>query len=93
MVFNRRLGTEQPRQRSGLVSDMTNSRLHCCVPFCARTTVPKNGWDEWLCQKHWPGADHKLRALKLRAEKFNRQWLYQRAWARCKRQAIERALT
>lgn len=31
-----------------------SERLHCCVPFCSRTTRPERGFTEWVCGKHWP---------------------------------------
>jgi hypothetical protein len=39
-------------------------RVSCCVPFCKRSTK----WDcsEFLCGKHWPAIDARLRKRKYR---------------------------
>lgn len=74
------------------------ARVPCCVPFCRRTIVNKNGWSEWLCPDHWRLVSRKIKALRAKVrheKKFNRHahgfdldaWL----WREAKRQAIERA--
>ena len=92
-----------------------SDRIHCCVPFCRRTTKDDGHVSEFLCSNHWPtisphlrrresklrrlykrrfgdyafwhfpaGSPKRIEALKLRR-------LYEKAWERCKSQAIERA--
>ncbi len=84
-----------------------SKRVACCVPFC-RCTVPDRGQDEVICGKHWRLADRSLtrryKALWRWIERNKdgspssdrrlvRRWhTAARAWARIKRQAIERAM-
>ncbi|MFC5509337.1 hypothetical protein [Bosea massiliensis] len=93
------------------------TRIHCCVPFCRRTTAKP--YSEWICGKHWPLVPKRVKLFRRRADasldraraamaaildmsderypdtmialnKAHRR--SQRAWERCKRFAIERAM-
>lgn len=82
---------------------MMTTRLHCCVPFCRRTTAHTE-FSEWLCGDHWRLVDRRRRQVYGR---YMRQWrryrgapsglsrsehnAAHRIWERLKRQAIERA--
>lgn len=77
-----------------------SDRIPCLVPFCGRTMrrTPDSGPDtEFICAKHWPAIDRRVRRLHCkirRKRKRGAQGLEaaaQRMWDRCRRQAIERA--
>lgn len=80
-------------------------RIHCCVPFCRRTTAARllpPGHTEWMCSEHWRVVPSRL---KRRRAKLHRKLaksyiaitalrieaLDDRVWAACKRAAIEAA--
>jgi hypothetical protein len=79
------------------------TRLHCCVPFCRRTTRNDKGFSEWICGRHWRAVGHREKWLHRRAKRMLRVgragWTAEeiaafaaRAWERCKRHAIEKAV-
>lgn len=78
-------------------------RVPCQVIGCGRTIaalkIKPDG--EWICADHWALVDPAIKRLKLRAKRRAKRlgrWTYTNAvlargiWARCKKQAIERAL-
>lgn len=77
-----------------------SSRTACAVIGCRRTT-PKDGiWLEWMCPKHWPTVDRRVRWMMSRIKRRAKRsgWtpslviLEKRVWARAKRQATEAAV-
>lgn len=78
---------------------MAAVRIACCVPFCRRTLRNDEGFQEWICSRHWQATDKKLRRFRsmlIRRGK-RRGWtririeLEAEYWAKLKAQAIERA--
>jgi hypothetical protein len=73
-------------------------RLPCCVPFCRRTRKDDGRYREWICAIHWKPVPPRLKKFKLATvrralscpgpKEIARA---DRAWARCKRAAIEAA--
>jgi hypothetical protein len=79
-----------------------SKRLHCCVPFCGRSTKNEKGYVEWVCQKHFGPVSARAKFIHRAAKRAQMRgragWtkdeinaLAMRAWARVKREAIERA--
>lgn len=83
---------------------MKPGRVPCLVPFC-RCTVPEGRHppgSEVICQKHWRAVSKRekaflrmvRRALRRTLDPQGRERLLQmddRAWARCRKDAIEKA--
>ena len=85
-----------------------SERLLCCVPFCKRTRGDRKGDPltrgmEWLCQDHWPLVPARLKKRRAKLRKMKKRTddparisrideADARAWADCKRNAIERAV-
>lgn len=69
---------------------MTDGRIACVVPGC-RCSRKANRYAEFICAKHWPMTDRKLRRVMFRARKRNERTVADMAWGKLKRQAIERA--
>jgi hypothetical protein len=79
------------------------NRIPCVVPFCGRTRA--GAGFEWICMIHWPMVDRALRRrlgrcrrLIKKAHLLGREGVvaalnasFDRTWASCKSQAIERA--
>jgi len=79
-----------------------SDRTPCLVPFCRRTSGRDAFWGdacEFLCGKHYPLVDKRLRWLRGRVKAKARRlgWtpaliaLETRLWARAKAQALDRA--
>jgi hypothetical protein len=75
-------------------------RLHCCVPFCQRTT-PKGLYDEWICQRHWSPVRQQHRRAYNRIRRLLRQSdgtddtlciRAARLWSRVRQEAINLAV-
>lgn len=78
-------------------------RVRCCVPFCRRTT-PAGRFREWICGKHWKAVSLPTRAARRKWDRlgykaFNAHrdpapaWARaDRAWEKCKAEAIEAAV-
>lgn len=84
---------------------MTGIRLSCAVPGCNRTRGQRKGeppireGEEWVCGDHWRLVPKMMRHIVARARKRLRRRdtdanirSFNRIWARCKREAIERGL-
>lgn len=75
-----------------------DDRVQCCVIGCRRTTKAGQGYDEWICAKHWPTVPKALRARYARAKRLRRRrasksmdrvvW---QIWGRCKDAAFSEA--
>ncbi|GLK86629.1 hypothetical protein [Ancylobacter defluvii] len=81
--------------------------IGCCVPFCRaargdRKGDPLSAHMEWICSRHWQSVSKRLkrRRSKLRrllartndpARRLRINEADNRAWAACKREAIEAA--
>lgn len=73
-------------------------RLHCCVPFCRRTTARFQPPTEWICGRHWQLVSKDKRRVYGRRKRAWRRYHHEndgiaadRIWSRLKREAIERA--
>jgi hypothetical protein len=75
-------------------------RLPCCVPFCRRSRKDDGKFKEWICGIHWKPVPARLKWFKRAADRRVRSTFglaaherarADRAWARCKRAAIEAA--
>ena len=78
-------------------------RIQCCVPYCRRTHHNREGFIEWVCQTHWRAVRKRtkrfwrLAKAKARNAATEKEWSKehlrcQRAWERCKREAVEAAM-
>ena len=73
-------------------------RIRCCVPHCSRTHRNVEGFDEWICQRHWSLVPQQLRRVHNRIRRLRRNGSpvsTKRAghiWERCKRIAIEKGM-
>lgn len=78
-----------------------DDRTLCLVPFCRRTASAKlmGGAAQFLCGKHYPLVDKRIRRLRARVKRKVRKtgWtvalarLDDRLWDRAKQQALDRA--
>lgn len=80
-------------------------RVRCEVPGCARTIArsrldhPEAASIEWLCHKHWPLVETRLRRLhsRIRRRHNKKGWTRvakiaeYRVWRQCVADAIEKA--
>lgn len=80
------------------IGQQAAGRITCCVPFCRRTRLNDQGWDEWLCGDHWRGVPRAMRRVHGRYMRRRRRGVLpnptragDRVWRRLKRAAIERA--
>lgn len=79
-------------------------RRQCLVPFCKHGTRRFAEDGDWICSQHWR---HVSRTKKRRLRLAYRRWcvavpssreqfrwgqIWHRAWARCKKEAIEAAV-
>lgn len=76
----------------------SNPRHECLIEGCRRTKQNDDGYDEWICQKHWSVVPKKYRRLYAMAKrKFKKGHIdYERVqaiWVRCKDQAYKNAWT
>lgn len=74
------------------------TRLLCVVPFCRRSHENTEGFDEWICGKHWPLIPKARRRVYGRLVRQWRRWHRQsdglragRVWNVLRRTVIERS--
>lgn len=74
------------------------ARLHCCVPFCRRTTG-RAEFSEWICGDHWkliPLPERKVYGRHVKQwRRYHRDddgTAADRIWERLKRKATETAM-
>lgn len=79
-----------------MVQNLSSDRIVCLVDGCHRSSRNKQGFEEWICSKHWlaiPKDQRKLYASlkrRLRRGKADVQQVYD-AWVLCKMLAYENA--
>lgn len=71
-------------------------RLNCLITGCRRTKRNDEGFDEWICQKHWSVVPVKYRKLYSMAKrKFKKGDIDEErllsVWKKCKDQAFYNA--
>ncbi|WP_126975557.1 hypothetical protein [Frigidibacter oleivorans] len=68
-------------------------RLRCCIPFCRRTHHNREGFGEWICQKHWSAVPKAMRRAYASAKRRRKPGeAISRIWARCRRAAADQAM-
>ncbi|KAB2669087.1 hypothetical protein F9L08_03345 [Brucella tritici] len=48
------------------MSDQTQGRINCCVPFCTRTRHNRDNTSEWICGTHWRLVPQHLKRRKFK---------------------------